>query len=68
MKAIENREKKDLQCKYSSRLAGKTSLISEKEYQRFVMQYLEENNGFVIRNSKLMTVCMRLTGSYCSHS
>ena len=52
MKAIENREKKDLQCKYSSRLAGKTSLISEKEYQRFVMQYLEENNGFVIRNSK----------------
>ena len=38
MKAIENREKKDLQCKYSSRLAGKTSLISEKEYQRFVMQ------------------------------
>lgn len=35
-------EKKDLQCKYSSRFAGKTSLISEKEYQRFVMQYLEK--------------------------
>lgn len=37
---------------YSDRIAGKTSVLSEKEYQHFIMRYLEQHNGYVIRDAK----------------
>lgn len=37
---------------YSDRLAGKASVLSEKEYQHFIMHYLEKQNGYLIRNAK----------------
>lgn len=37
---------------YSDRLAGKTSVLSEKEYQHFIMRYLEERNGYLFRDAK----------------
>ena len=37
---------------YSDKLAGKASVLSEKEYQRFIMRYLKEHNGYLIRDAK----------------
>ena len=37
---------------YSDKLAGKASVLSEKEYQHFIMRYLEKHNGYIIRNAK----------------
>jgi len=37
---------------YSDRLAGKASVLSEKEYQHFIMKYLEKHNGYLIRDAK----------------
>lgn len=37
---------------YSDRIAGKTSILSEKEYQHFIMRYLEKHNGYLIRDAK----------------
>lgn len=37
---------------YADRLAGKTSILSEKEYQHFIMRYLEKHNGYLIRDAK----------------
>lgn len=37
---------------YADHLAGKTSVISEKEYQHFIMRYLEKENGYLIRDAK----------------
>lgn len=28
------------------------SILSEKEYQHFIMDYLKENNGYIIRKNK----------------
>lgn len=33
-------------------LAGKRSVISEKEYQNFILRYLESNNGYMVRSSQ----------------
>lgn len=37
---------------YADRLAGKASVLSEKEYQHFIMRYLEKHNGYLIRDAK----------------
>lgn len=37
---------------YADRIAGKTSVLSEKEYQHFIMRYLEKHNGYLIRDAK----------------
>lgn len=37
---------------YADRIAGKASVLSEKEYQHFIMRDLEENNGYLIRDAK----------------
>ena len=37
---------------YSDKLAGKASVLSEKEYQHFIMRYLSRENGYIIRNAK----------------
>jgi type I restriction enzyme R subunit len=34
------------------RLVGHASILSEKEYQHFIMDKLSQNNGYVIRNAK----------------
>lgn len=36
---------------YAERLAGHTPILSEKEYQRFIMERLKKNNGYVIRKA-----------------
>lgn len=36
---------------YTSMLVNHTSILSEKEYQRFIMERLEKDNGFVIRKA-----------------
>lgn len=37
---------------YADHLAGKTSVLSEKEYQHYIMRYLEKENGYLIRDAK----------------
>lgn len=36
---------------YAERLVGHTPILSEKEYQRFIMERLKKNNGYVIRKA-----------------
>jgi type I restriction enzyme R subunit len=52
MSTAEDKGKMDRLTAYSDRLAGKTSVLSEKEYQHFIMRYLEKNNGYVIRDAR----------------
>lgn len=54
MPAIEKREKevKERVRAYHDHLAGKSSIVSEKEYQRFIMDRLEQDNGYLIRDAK----------------
>lgn len=37
---------------YADRIAGQASVLSEKEYQHFIMRYLEKHNGYLIRDAK----------------
>lgn len=37
---------------YADRIAGQASVLSEKEYQHFIMRYLGKHNGYLIRNAK----------------
>ena len=37
---------------YADHIAGKASVLSEKEYQHFIMWYLEKHNGYLIRDAK----------------
>lgn len=37
---------------YSDRTARQASFLSEKEYQHFIMRYLEKHNGYLIRDAK----------------
>jgi type I restriction enzyme R subunit len=37
---------------YADHIAGKASVLSEKEYQHFIMRYLEQQNGYFIRDAK----------------
>jgi type I restriction enzyme R subunit len=52
MSTAEDKGRMDRLTAYSDRLAGKTSVLSEKEYQHFIMRYLEKNNGYVIRDAR----------------
>ena len=36
---------------YAERLAGHASILSEKEYQHFIMERLSKDNGYVIRKA-----------------
>lgn len=36
---------------YADRIAGQASVLSEKEYQHFIMRYLEKHNGYLIRDA-----------------
>jgi hypothetical protein len=53
---------------YADHIAGKASVLSEKEYQHFIMRYLEQQNGYFIRDANSTTVCTRLTVNCCSSS
>lgn len=37
---------------YTDRIAGQASVLSEKEFQHFIMRYLEKHNGYLIRDAK----------------
>jgi type I restriction enzyme R subunit len=52
MSTTEDKGRMDRLTAYSDRLAGKTSVLSEKEYQHFIMRYLEKNDGYVIRDAR----------------
>lgn len=38
-------------AKYHKRLIHQTSIVSEKEYQKFLVERLEKDNGFVVRKA-----------------
>ena len=38
-------------AEYHKRLIHQTSIVSEKEYQKFLLNRLEKDNGFVVRKA-----------------
>ena len=46
---------------YADRIINHASIVSEKEYQKFLLERLEKDNGYVIRKASNFTVILLLT-------
>ena len=42
-----------------------TSILSEKEYQHFIMDRLSQDNGYIVRRQQAMTASLLWTESCC---
>ena len=51
MDDIKAKEQKERIETYVEHLAGHASILSEKEYQHFIMERLSKDNGYVIRKA-----------------